>query len=76
MVAAGIVHQDRGSRRYVMPAGHKQVLVRAAAFSPLIVQLGSRYETIKNVFQEDGPWGRFTRKEHHTDTVYLNVNGS
>ncbi|XP_052796210.1 S-adenosylmethionine-dependent methyltransferase Rv2258c-like [Mya arenaria] len=57
MVAAGILHQDRDSRLYTVPEGHKPALLKNTGFGPVIITLSARADRIKKCFQEDGPYG-------------------
>ncbi|WAQ99295.1 Y2258-like protein [Mya arenaria] len=56
MVAAGILHQDRDSRLYTVPEGHKPALLKDTAYAPMITTLSARADRIKKCFQEDGPF--------------------
>ncbi|XP_052792883.1 S-adenosylmethionine-dependent methyltransferase Rv2258c-like [Mya arenaria] len=57
MVAAGILHQDRDSRLYTVPDGHKPALLRDTGLAPVLFALAARADLIKKCFQEDGPYG-------------------
>ncbi|XP_052791931.1 S-adenosylmethionine-dependent methyltransferase Rv2258c-like [Mya arenaria] len=57
MVAAGILQQDRNSRLYNVPEGHKSALLRNTGFAPILISLSTRADLIKKCFQENGPYG-------------------